>query len=88
MCSFFKNLLCKITRYKLVDTWNNRIYPQEDWNKIFKLSPKEYEDSQRIFKQDGNISYEFYPCGGISWGVRIHKLKTGEIIDITDISVW
>ena len=44
--------------------------------------------NKKIFKEKGTISYEFYPCAGIGWGVRLHVLKTGEIIDITDVESW
>jgi len=43
--------------------------------------------SEDIFKDKGNISYEFIP-NGIGYSVKIKVLKTGEIIDITDIDTW
>jgi len=85
---FIRKLLSYFTKFKLVNTWKYEIIPLEDRKYCFKLSPKEYEDSEKIYKEKGTISYEFYPCGGIGWGVKIHVIKTGEIIDISDVSTW
>lgn len=75
-------------KYKLINTYKYRLIPLDDMKKIFKLSDKEYEDAEKLYKEKGTISYEFYPCAGIGWGVRIHVLKTDEIIDISDVSTW
>lgn len=75
-------------KYKLINIYKYRLIPLDDMKKIFKLSDKEYEDSEKLYNEKGTISYEFYPCGGIGWGVKIHVLKTGEIIDISDVSTW
>ena len=53
----------------------------------YVLSEKEYKQAKEIYKEKGTISYEFYPAG-IGWGVKVHVEKTGEIIDITDVSNW
>lgn len=75
-------------KWKLVDTSKYCLIPWEDRKRRFTLSKKEYEDSQKLYKEKGTISYEFYPCAGIGWGVKIHVLKTGEIIDISDVDSW
>ena len=75
-------------KWKLVDTFKYRLIPQSEMGKWFGLSDKEYEDAEKLYKEKGTISYEFYPCAGIGWGVRIHVLKTDEIIDISDVSTW
>lgn len=79
-------LLCK--RWKLVDTYKNKIVPVSELGRYFILSPKEKEDADKIYKEKGTLSYEFYPCGGIAWGVQVKVLKTKEIINITDTEVW
>jgi hypothetical protein len=76
---------CK--KWKLVDKSKNKIIPQSEMKRYFSLSPKELESAEKIFKEKGTLEYIFYPTG-ISWGVRVHTLKTGEIIDITDVSCW
>ena len=75
-------------RFKIVDTWKYKLIPHDDSKYYFKLSSKEYNDAKKLYKEKGTISYEFYPCAGIAWGVKIHILKTDEIIDISDISCW
>lgn len=77
-----------ITRFKFVDSWKYRFIPHDEMKYHFVLSPKEYEDAQKIYKEKGTISYNFYPAGGIGWGVELKVLKTGEIIDISDVSSW
>lgn len=76
------------TRFKIVDSKKYWLLSHNDSKYYFKLSAKEYEIAQTIYNEKGTISYEFCPCGGIGWGVKIHVLKTGEIIDITDVSTW
>ena len=75
-------------RFKIVDTWKYKLVPYSDSKYYFKLSPKEYDDAEKLYKEKGTISYEFYPCAGMAWGVKIHALKTDEIIDISDVSCW
>lgn len=88
------NLFCRkihslITRFKIVDTRKYNLIPHSDSKYYFKLSLKEYNDAEKIYKENGTISYEFYPCGGIGWGVKIHCLdKDNKIIDITDTTCW
>lgn len=55
--------------------------------RYFSLSPKEYEDAEKIYKEKGTIEYIFYPCG-IAWGVKVKVVKTGEEINITDVETW
>lgn len=86
---FCNRIKCKFTKWKLVNTSKYCLIPWEDRKKQFTLSDKEYEVSQKIYKAKGTISYEFYPCGGIGWGVKIHCLdNNNEIIDITDYDTW
>lgn len=85
---FWNKLKWKFLKWKLVDTSKYCLIPWEDGKRQFTLSKKEYEDSQKLYKEKGTISYEFYPCAGIGWGVKIHVLKTGEIIDISDVDSW
>lgn len=76
-----------LRRFKIIDTWKNVVIPKNDRKYYFKLSPKEYEDAQKIYKEKGTISYEFSPTG-IGSVVKVKVLKTGEIIDITDYDTW
>lgn len=85
---FKNNIKWWFLKWKLVDTFKYRLIPQSEMKKWFGLSDKEYEESKKLYKEKGTISYEFYPCAGIGWGVRVHVLKTKEIIDITDVSTW
>ena len=61
----------------------------------FKLNEKENELAEEFLQEHrhleiykGTISYEFYPCAGIGWGVKVHVMSTGETIDIRDVSTW
>ena len=56
--------------------------------RYFSLSPQEYEDAEKIYKEKGTLEYIFYPCAGLAWGVKVKVIKTGEIINITDVSCW
>ena len=85
---FKHRLKNEFKRWKVVDKYSNRIIPIEDMDIHFTLSPIEYEQAEKIYKEKGTIEYTFYPCGGIGWGVKIRVLKTGEEIDITDVSCW
>lgn len=85
---FKHNLKRQLKRWKLVDKCSNRVIPIDDMKRHFTLSPIEYEEAQKIYKEKGTIEYVFYPCGGISWGVKVRVLKTGEEIDITDVTCW
>ena len=85
---FKSELKSQLKRWKLVDKYSNRIVPSSDWERHFVLTPKELEDAKNIYKEKGAISYEFYPCAGIAWGVRVRVLKTGEVIDISDVDSW
>ena len=78
-------LWCK--KWKLVDKSKNKIIPQSEMKRYFSLSPKEREDAEKIYKEKGTIEYTFYPTG-IAWGVKVRVLKTGEEIDITDVTCW
>lgn len=80
---FIREIKRWIYRYKITDTWKYNLIPRENSKYYFKMSPKEYEKAHKIYKERGTISYEFYPCGGIGWGLKIHT-KDGEIINITD----
>lgn len=79
---YIKNLFYK---YKLVNTNKYKLVKYEDLKYYFTLSPKEYEDAKKLYKDKGTISYEFYPLSGLGWGVKIHT-KNDEIFDITDFS--
>lgn len=85
---FKHRLIHWFTKWKLVNRDNYCLVPWEDSKKQFMLSDKEYKDAQKIYKNKGTISYEFYPCAGLAWGVKVHVNKTGETIDITDVSTW
>lgn len=85
---FWHKIKWKFIKWKLVDTSKYCLIPWEDRKKQFTLSNKEYEVSQKIYKEKGTISYEFYPCGGIGWGVKVKVLDTNEVINITDVSSW
>ena len=77
-----------LKRFKIVDTWRYKLIPHDDSKYYFKLSKKEYESAKKVYKDKGTISYEFYPCAGIGWGVKVRVLDTGEEIDITDTNNW
>jgi hypothetical protein len=79
-------LWCK--KWKLVDKTKHKIIPQSEMKRYFSLSPQEYEDAKKIYKEKGTIAYIFYPCGGIAWGVKVRVLDTSEEIDITDVTCW
>ena len=85
---FWNKLKYKFTKWKLVNTYKYWLIPYKDKKKYFSLSNKEYEEAEKLYKEKGTISYEFYPCGGVGWGVRLHVLKTNEIIDISDVDSW
>lgn len=85
---FWETIKRYCSRFKIVDTWKYMLILHDHSKYYFKLSPKEYEDAKKIYKDKGTISYEFFPCGGIGWGVKVHVLKTNEIFDITDVSDW
>ena len=76
-------------KWKFVDKSKYNIIPQSEMKRHFVLSKKQYEESEKLYKEEKRtISYEFYPCGGIGWGVKIHDMKTNETFNITDTSVW
>ena len=85
---FWNSIKRTLIRWKLVDTHKYYLIPWSDKKRQFILSDKEYIKAQNIYKEKGTISYEFYPCAGIGWGVKIHVLKTEEIIDVTDYNNW
>ena len=85
---FKRNLKLWCKKWKLIDKSENRIIPNSEMKRYFSLSPKEYEDAEKIYKEKGTLEYIFYPCAGLAWGVKIKVIKTGEIIDITDVSCW
>lgn len=78
----------QLKRWKLVDKYSNKIVPNSELKRYFTLTPKEFEEAQKLYKEKGTLSYEFYPCGGIAWGVKVKILKTGEVIDISDYDSW
>lgn len=85
----FKRLIHDwVNRFKLVDTWKYKLIPHTDSKYYFKLSSKEYENAEKIYDEGNTISYEFYPIGGIAWGVRVKILESGEVIDISDTESW
>ena len=76
-------------KWKLIDSSKYMLIPRSDSGKWFGMTNEEYKKSKRLYNEEGRtISYEFYPCGGIGWGVRVHDLKTKEIFDITDVDNW
>lgn len=85
---FIRKITRIFNKWKIVNISKYCLVPWDDRKKQFTLSDKEYEESKKIFKDKGTISYEFYPCAGIGWGVKLHVEKTKEIIDITDVSKW
>lgn len=85
---FWDKIKWKFKKWKLVNTSKYDLIPWEDKKKQFTLSDKEYEKSEKLYKEKGTISYEFCPCG-IGWAVKIHCLdNNNEIIDITDYDNW
>lgn len=70
------------SRYKIYDTRKYILRSYDDLKYYFRLSKEEYIEAQKIYKEKGTISYEFYPCGGVGWGVKVHTKD--EVIDITD----
>lgn len=76
------------TKWKIVNKYRNNIIPYSDMKLYFRLSEKQYKQAKEIYKEKGSISYEFYPLAGLGYGLKIHALKTNEIINITDVSTW
>lgn len=76
------------TKWKIVNKYRNNIIPYSDMKLYFRLSEKQYKQAKEIYKEKGSISYEFYPLAGLGYGLKIHVLKTNEIINITDVSTW
>ena len=76
------NLYHFIHRFKIVDTQKYDLILHSDKKYYFSMTPEEYKKAEEIYKEKGTISYEFYPIGGIDWGIKLHVLKTGEIIDL------
>ena len=85
---FKRNLKLWCKKWKLIDKSENRIIPNSEMKRYFSLSPQEYEDAEKIYKEKGTLEYIFYPCAGLAWGVKVKVIKTGEIINITDVSCW
>lgn len=85
---FKHQLKLQLKKWKIVNSYENRIIPIDDMKRHFTLSPVEYEQAEKIYKEKGTIAYIFYPCAGIAWGVKVKVLDTGEEIDITDVSCW
>lgn len=86
---FKRNIKLWIRKWKLVDTSKYKVVSKNDLDRYFILTPKEREDANKLYKDEKRtLSYEFYPCSGIGWGVRVHDLKTKETFDITDIESW
>lgn len=85
---FIRKMKHFFEKWKVINTDHYWIVPNSKRGHHFVLTDKEYEDSEKIYKEKGTISYEFYPCAGIAFGVKIHVIKTDEIIDISDISNW
>lgn len=75
-------------RWKLIDTTKYWIISNNERKFHFVLSEKEYEEANKIYKEKGTISYEFYPCSGLGWGIKIHVLKNNETFDITSYDNW
>ena len=85
---FKRNLKLWCKKWKLIDKSENKIIPNSEMKRYFSLSPQEYEDAEKIYKEKGTLEYIFYPCAGLAWGVKVKVIKTGEIINITDVSCW
>lgn len=76
------------TKWKFINTSKYFIIPISELNRHFFLTEKEYEDSRRIKKENGEIVIEFGPGGGIGTSVYVRVIKTGERINITDYTSW
>ena len=86
---FKRKIKFLLRRWKIIDTHKCWIIPENEKVLYFKLSEKEYREAERMHKEEHRtISYEFYPCGGIGWGVRIRDLDTKEVFDITSYENW
>lgn len=84
---FWYKLKYKFSKWKLINNYDYEIIPKKNLRMYFKLSPSERKKADKIFKEKGTISYEFIPSG-IGWIVKVHVLKTNELINITDYSTW
>ena len=67
---FKRNLKLWCKKWKLIDKSENRIIPNSEMKRYFSLSPQEYEDAEKIYKEKGTLEYIFYPCAGLAWGVK------------------
>ena len=84
----YYKVIDKFKKWKFINSRKYLIIPNNKAGVVFRLSDKEHESAEEIYKTKGTISFEFYPCGGIGWGVKLHVLDTEEVIDITDIDSW
>jgi len=76
-------------KWKFIDSSKYKLIPRSELGKWFGMSEEEYKESEKLYKEEGRtLSYEFYPCSGIGWGIRVHDLKTKETFDITDYNNW
>lgn len=85
---FKREIRRQLKRWKLVDKYSNKIIPNSELGRYFILTPKEFKEAQKLYKEKGTLSYEFYPCAGIAFGVRVKVLETDEVIDISDYGSW
>lgn len=83
------NLRNWFTKWKIIDKTCYKLIPIDELDRWFSLSFKEYKEADRLYKEEHRtLSYEFYPCAGIGWGIRVHDLDTEEIFDITSYDNW
>lgn len=88
MFKFFLFKGKKLKKWKLVNTDKYRIEKYPYPNIRFELTPEQTKLCRNIYKHNGSLEYTFYPCSGIGWGCKVKVRKTGEIINITDVSSW
>lgn len=73
-------------RFKLIYTTKFDILPKSPLH--FSVTKQQWDDIKTLRKLKGNISYEFYSCGGIGFGLKVHCQDNGEVIDFTDVNNW
>lgn len=86
---FKRNFKLWFKKWKLIDTTKYKLIPINELGRWWGLSEQEYKESERLYEEEHRtLSYEFYPCAGLGWGIKVHDIKTKEEFDITDVSSW
>lgn len=86
--SFVTKVRRWLTKWKLVDTTKYDVLKFPRPTLTFSLTKWQQEQVDKLYKQHGSMDYCFYFVGGIGVGFKVKLWKTGEWIDLTDVSDW